>query len=270
MIFCSLYSGSSGNSIFVGNKNTKILIDAGMSGKHLENALKEIDENPRDIDGIFITHEHTDHTKGVGVLSRKYNIPIYTNLETWDKIKNTIGKISDENKRIITDNIININDMLITRFNIPHDAAAPSGYTVEIGSKKVGIATDLGHFSKEISSNIKDCDLILLESNHDIEMVKFGTYPYSLKRRILSNIGHLSNEDCGRAIIEMMDGKQKKIILGHLSHNNNYPELAYETVKSILLEERICLEKDILLSLARREGPSGYTKLANDVFSVGF
>lgn len=270
MIFCSLYSGSSGNSIFVGDKNTKILIDAGMSGKHLENALKEIDEDPKKLDGIFITHEHIDHTKGVGILSRKYDIPIYANIETWDKIKGTIGKIKDENIKIITKDIINIKDMLITRFDIPHDAVNPSGYTIEINNKKVGVATDLGHFSKEISDNIKDCDLVLLESNHDIEMVKFGPYPYPLKRRILSSVGHLSNEDCGRAIIEIMGDKQKKIILGHLSHNNNYPDLAYETVKNILLEEKICLEKEVLLSLARRDGPSGYTQLSSNNFSIGF
>lgn len=270
MRFCSLYSGSSGNSIFVGNKNTRILIDAGMPGKYLESALKEIDENPKELDGIFITHEHTDHTKGVGVLSRKYNIPIYANEETWEKINNSIGNIKDENKKIIIENNINIKDMVVTRFDIPHDAVKPSGYTVQIDDKKVGVATDLGHFSKEISDNIKDCDLILLESNHDIEMVKFGPYPYSLKRRILSSVGHLSNEDCGKAIIEIMGDKQKKIILGHLSHNNNYPDLAYETVKNILLEEKLCLEKDVLLSLARRDGPSGYTELSSDSFTVGF
>lgn len=270
MIFCSLYSGSSGNSIFVGNNNSKVLIDAGMSGKHIENALKEIEENPNGLDGIFITHEHIDHIKGVGVLSRKYNIPIYANAETWDKLKGTIGNVKEENIKIITNNKIEIKDMLITRFDIPHDAVKPSGYTVEINNKKVGIATDLGHFTKEISDNIKDCEVILLESNHDIEMVKFGPYPYSLKRRILSNVGHLSNEDCGRAIIEIMGDKQKKIILGHLSHNNNYPDLAYETVKNILLEEKMSLEKDIFLELARRDGPSGYTQLSKDSFLVGF
>lgn len=258
MIFSSLYSGSSGNSIFIKSDEASILIDAGMSGKSIESALKEINQDPKALDGIFITHEHSDHIKGVGILSRKYNLPIYANLLTWNSMEPSLGKVKDENKRILTENCIYIKDMLVTRFNTPHDAVAPSGYTAESGGKKVAVVTDLGHFSNEVREAIKDCDVILIESNHDVEMVKFGPYPYHLKRRVLSNIGHLSNEDCGRAIVDILGDKHKTIILGHLSNNNNYPDLAYETVKNVLIEEGVIMETDITLTLARRDMPSGY------------
>ncbi|ADL53993.1 MBL fold metallo-hydrolase [Clostridium cellulovorans] len=257
MKFCSLYSGSSGNSIFIGNEHGKILVDAGLSGKYIEKALIDIEENPRDIAGIFITHEHTDHIKGVGVLSRKYNIPIFANELTWGKLESSLGKLKDENK-VIIDKQKEIKDLLITRFDTPHDAVASSGFTVQSGNKKVAIVTDIGHFSSEIKNTIKDSDIVLIESNHDVEMVKFGPYPYMLKKRILSNVGHLSNDDCGRAILDIMDHKQKHIILGHLSNNNNYPDLAYETVKNILIDENVDVNKDIFLTLAKRDMPSNY------------
>jgi phosphoribosyl 1,2-cyclic phosphodiesterase len=261
MIFCSLYSGSSGNSIFVSSDNTKVLIDAGLPGKSVESALQEIGENPREIDGIFITHEHSDHVKGVGVLSRKYDIPIYANQGTWQGMAKIIGNIKEHNIRVTNSEDICIKDMQISNFKIPHDAAEPTGYTLRSEGKKVCIATDLGYFTDEVKINITDADLILLESNHDVEMLKFGPYPYVLKRRVLSDVGHLSNEACGNAIVEIMTDKPKRVILGHLSKTNNYPELAYQTVVNILNENKINIGKDIILSLADRHKPSSYIKL---------
>ncbi|GLC30321.1 MBL fold metallo-hydrolase [Clostridium omnivorum] len=258
MIFCSLYSGSSGNSIFVSSGNAKILVDVGMPGKSIEQALKSIGQKPEELDGIFITHEHTDHTKGVGVLSRKYDIPVYANEPTWRGMENTVGKIKEHNIKVISEECVTIKDMDIINFSIPHDAASPSGYAVNDGKKKTCIATDLGYFSDEVKLAIKDADVLLLESNHDIEMLKFGPYPYSLKRRILSEVGHLSNEDCGRAIVDITDGKQKKIILGHLSKTNNYPELAYQTVVNTIRESGLQLNKDLILTVAKRDMPSNY------------
>lgn len=258
MIFCSLYSGSSGNSIFVSSGNAKILIDAGLPGKNIEKALKDISQNPEGLDGIFITHEHSDHVKGVGVLSRKYDVPIYANELTWKAMEGLIGKIKEHNIKIMSENHVSIKDMDIMSFEIPHDAAAPQGYAIYHGNKKVSVATDLGYFSEEVRENIKDADVILLESNHDIEMLKFGPYPYTLKRRILSNIGHLSNEDCAKAIADMAGDRRKKIILGHLSKTNNYPELAYQTVVSMLKERKIELNKDISVTVAKRDMPSNY------------
>lgn len=258
MIFCSLYSGSGGNSLFVSSDKTKVLIDAGLPGKSVENALFNIGHNANDIDAIFVTHEHTDHTKGVGVLSRKYDIPIYANSPTWEAMSKTIGKIKEHNIKIIDSNCVTIKDMDILNYKISHDAAAPSGYALQHKDKKVCIATDLGFFSDEVNNAIRDADVILLESNHDVEMLKFGPYPYPLKRRILSNIGHLSNEDCGKAIVNITNDKFKRIILGHLSKTNNYPELAYQTVLNVLTSAGIKLNKDLSLSMAKRDMPSNY------------
>ena len=263
MKFCSLYSGSSGNSIFLSSENAKILIDAGLPGKKIDEGLKFINENPKNIDGIFITHEHSDHIKGVGIISRKYDIPIYANTNTWAAMEGKLGKIKENNIKIMDRrSTVSIKDLDIKSFNIPHDAEGPVGYTVHSAGKKASIATDFGIFTEEIRDNIKDSDLILLESNHDINMLQYGPYPYQLKRRILSEVGHLSNEDCGRAIVNILkSGIGKQIILGHLSGTNNHPDLAYETVLGILRENGIQLGEDLLLSMADRHNPSNIINL---------
>ena len=263
MIFCSLYSGSSGNSMFIASDKAKILIDAGLPGKKIDAALQEINQDSRDLNGIFITHEHSDHIKGIGVLSRKYDIPIYANAYTWSAMENSIGKIKEHNVKIIDKrSITKIQDMNIKAFNIPHDAVAPMGYTVSDGEKSISVATDFGTFTREIYDNIKDSEVILLESNHDVNMLKFGPYPYPLKRRILSEIGHLSNDDCGSAIVELSKcSLKKKIILGHLSNTNNQPDLAYQTVLNVLNENGIKQNQDIILTMANRHNPSSYIEI---------
>lgn len=258
MIFCPLYSGSSGNSVFVASEEGSVLIDAGLPGKSIEKAIADIGKNPNNIDGIFITHEHIDHVKGVGVLSRRYNIPIYANELTWRGMEKTIGKIKEENIKIIDKDSISIKDMSICSYRIPHDAADPMGYSIHCGKNKVSIATDLGYFSEEVEEGIKNSNVILLESNHDEQMLKFGPYPYTLKRRILSDVGHLSNHNCGKAIVNMMKYNCKKVILGHLSKTNNYPELAYETVVSVLRENGVKVNEDVFITMAKRDMPSNY------------
>lgn len=261
MIFCPLFSGSSGNSIFVASDNTKILVDAGMPGKSIDNALKEIGEKGAELDGIFITHEHSDHIKGVGIFSRKYDIPIYANELTWKSMIGSLGKIKEENIVVMNKDHVTIKDMDIFAFPIPHDAAAPRGYSIIANGKKACVATDLGHFTEEVKAAIIDGDVVLLECNHDIEMLKVGPYPYPLKRRILSDVGHLSNEACGNAILSMQNGRQKKFILGHLSQTNNQPDLAYQTVFGILQCNGVDLEKEININMAKRSMPSNYTKV---------
>lgn len=258
MIFCSLYSGSSGNSTFIASDNTKILIDAGLSGKYIEKALLDIDQNPNSIDGIFITHEHSDHTKGVGIISRKYDIPIYANELTWKAMEKTLGKLKEHNIKVIDSSNIVLKDLEIDSFSISHDASCPVGYAVSSKGKKACVATDMGYFSESVKEKISDADVVLLESNHDIEMLKFGPYPYTLKRRILSDIGHLSNVACGNAIVDITNNNKKHILLGHLSKTNNYPELAYKTVTNIIEENGIQLDRDIYISMAKRDMPSGH------------
>lgn len=263
MIFCSLYSGSSGNSMFIASDKAKILIDAGLPGKKIDAALQEIKQNPNELDGIFITHEHSDHIKGVGVLSRKYDIPIYANADTWCAMESSLGKVKEHNMKVIDKrSVTEIGDMSVKAFNIPHDAVAPMGYTVNSSEKSISVATDFGTFTREIYDNIKDSEVILLESNHDVNMLKFGPYPYNLKRRILSEIGHLSNDDCGNAIVELYKcSTNKKIILGHLSNTNNQPDLAYQTVLNVLSENGIKQKKDIILTMANRHSPSSYIEI---------
>lgn len=258
MKFCSLYSGSSGNSIFIASDNTRVLIDAGLAGKKIDDALKYIGEESSSIDGIFITHEHIDHIKGVGVLSRKYDIPIYANDNTWAVMEKNIGKIKEHNIRIMDRrSSITINDLEIKSFNIPHDAIAPVGYTVSSAGKNASVVTDFGVFTEEIRDNIIDSDIILLESNHDVNMLRMGPYPYKLKLRVLGENGHLSNEDCGSAIVSLLkNDKKKQIVLGHLSGTNNHPDLAYQTVVDVLSANGIRPGDDVILQLASRHNPS--------------
>ena len=258
MKFCSLYSGSSGNSIFIASDNAKVLIDAGLAGKKIDDALKHIGEESSSIDGIFITHEHIDHIKGVGVLSRKYDIPIYANDNTWAVMEKNIGKIKEHNIRIMDRrSSITINDLEIRSFNIPHDAIAPVGYTVSYAGKNASVVTDFGVFTEEIRDNIIDSDIILLESNHDVNMLRMGPYPYKLKLRVLGENGHLSNEYCGSAIVSLLkNDKKKQIVLGHLSGTNNHPDLAYQTVVDVLSANGIRPGDDVILQLASRHNPS--------------
>ena len=258
MKFCSLYSGSSGNSIFIASDNAKVLIDAGLAGKKIDDALKHIGEESSSIDGIFITHEHIDHIKGVGVLSRKYDIPIYANDNTWAVMEKNIGKIKEHNIRIMDRrSSITINDLEIRSFNIPHDAIAPVGYTVSYAGKNASVVTDFGVFTEEIRDNIIDSDIILLESNHDVNMLRMGPYPYKLKLRVLGENGHLSNEDCGSAIVSLLkNDKKKQIVLGHLSGTNNHPDLAYQTVVDVLSANGLRPGDDVILQLASRHNPS--------------
>lgn len=254
MKFCSIYSGSSGNCLYVASDTTKILIDSGLTGKKIQEGLKEIDINPEEIDAMVITHEHDDHIKSAGILSRRFNIPIYANTKTWEAMSKSIGKVNDENIRVFEGyEPFEIGDILVKPFPIPHDAASPCGYSFMHGGKKVSVATDIGYVTEEIKANIMNSDLILLEANHDVEMLKVGPYPYHLKRRVLSNEGHLSNEDAGKAIVEIINGRTSKIILGHLSNTNNYPELALRTVISVLQMNGIIDGEHIEIDIAHRD-----------------
>lgn len=262
MIFCSLYSGSSGNSLFVSTGRTRVLVDAGLTGKSIISAMENIGEDPSQLNGIFVTHEHIDHVKGVGILSRKFNLPIFANEKTWVAMERCLGKIRPENVQVIQSGF-SYRDLEIQTFRVPHDAVSSVGYTLSDGVKRISIATDMGVFTEEIKNGVKDSDLVLLESNHDVEMLKFGPYPYDLKRRVLSAVGHLSNEDCGHAAAEILAYGKKKIILGHLSGTNNVPELAYKTVENILREKGITIGEglDVELSLASRIRPSSYMEV---------
>ena len=239
MRFVSIASGSSGNCIYVGSDKSHILIDAGISGKRIEQGLKEIGIKGSELDGIFITHEHSDHIKGLGVLMRKYEIPIYGTRETLEEIEGNsyLGKLNKELLNpLLPDTEFETGDLTIQPFRVDHDAANPVAYRVKNGRKSVAVATDMGHFNQYIIDNLQNLDAVLLESNHDVRMLETGPYPYYLKRRILGDHGHLSNENAGRLLCQILHDGLKHIFLGHLSKENNYEELAYETVRLEITE----------------------------------
>ena len=234
MKLMNIASGSSGNVTFVGTENTSVLIDAGISMKKIEEGMNSIGMSVRDLDAIMITHEHSDHIKGLGVLSRKYGIPIYATQGTIKGIgENTsVGRIDNELYNVIsTDISFQVGDLTIEPHSIWHDAYEPVCYSITDGKSKASIATDLGDFNDYLVKCLSDSDMLLIEANHDIRMLEAGPYPYDLKRRILGQKGHLSNEASGRFIRKLLNDHIKTIILGHLSKDNNIPELAYEAVK---------------------------------------
>lgn len=256
--YCSIGSGSSGNCHFVGTKNTNILVDAGLSGKRITESLSNIDVDPSKVDGIFVTHEHSDHIKGVGILSRKYSLPIYTNYNTWLAIKDKIGKVDQKNIRIFeNDKVYQIKDMIIKPFSIDHDAADPVAFSLlDESENKISIATDMGNVNESIKKNITGSKLVVLESNYDKEMLLMGSYSYSLKKRVMSNSGHLSNEDAAICSIDLIKSGTEEILLAHLSKENNFPQLAYETSNHIFKENEIKIGKDVLLDVLMRDRAS--------------
>lgn len=251
--FCSLSSGSSGNAHYIGTDNIEILVDAGMSGKRIENLLKERDLRAEDLDALLVTHEHTDHVKGIGVLSRRYNIPIYANKGTWKGMEDKIGKIKEENINIIeTEKEFILKDLCIKPVEIYHDAREPVGYIISNDNKKISIVTDTGRLDDRIMCAMEDSDIYLLETNHDIQMLRQGNYPYYLKERVLSDYGHLSNAYASNALSHLLKADGETVFLGHLSQDNNTPRMAFNEVAFKIMELGIDIKKDIKLELTYR------------------
>lgn len=253
--FCSLYSGSSGNCLFVRSKGTKILIDCGTSCKKICEGLASIDSSIEDIDAILVTHEHSDHVQGLGMVSKKFNIPVYANLETWDAMQKQKEKMDEKNVSVFkNDEDFSFKDLTIHPFSTPHDAANPCGFNIHNGKRKISIATDLGHMDNNLFSQLQESSFVLLESNYDPEILKVSKYPFHLKQRIAGPHGHLSNETAGKTISALMKKDLKEVMLGHLSKENNFPELAYQTVAEQLMESNADINT-IKISVASRSNP---------------
>lgn len=256
MNLCSIASGSSGNCIFAGTDEGSLLIDAGISAKQVKLGLESIDRSPTEIDGILVTHEHSDHIAGIGVMARKYSVPIYGTKGTIEAIKRykSLGKIDEGLLHTIrADEDFTIRDMEIHPFRISHDAAEPVAYRVNSGGKSVAVVTDLGIYNDYTISNLQGLDAVLLEANHDVRMLQAGIYPYYLKQRILGERGHLSNENAGRLLCSILHDNLKNIYLGHLSKENNYEALAYETVcTEVTLGDNPYKAKDFKIQVAFR------------------
>ena len=259
--FCSLYSGSSGNSLFVETQNTKLLVDAGVSCKKIENALQDIKVDPSSIDGILITHEHTDHVQGLGTLSRKFDLPVFVNQETLDAMPKQKDKIPDKNiKTFKISDKFEIGDLLIDPFSIPHDAANPCGFNIYKDDKKISIATDIGHMTNNILKSLEGSLFLMLEANYDPEVLRCSSYPFSLKSRIAGPTGHLPNEMAGKTISYLLQSGLKSAMLGHLSKQSNFPELAYQTVLDELISNNYD-ENSLTLAVAKRDTNSKLIEL---------
>jgi len=257
MRLCSIASGSSGNCIYVGDDSTHLLVDTGISRKRVEEGLHMLGVKGTEIDGILITHEHIDHIQGLGVFSRKYEVPIYATRGTIEGIKGmaSLGKIPDGLlKEVSVDERFCLGDMEIEPFAISHDAREPSGYRIENGRRAAAVATDLGIYDDYTVRHLRDLNALVLEANHDIHMLEVGPYPYPLKRRVMGEKGHLSNELSGRLLCDILHDGLQHVILGHLSKENNYAELAYETVKlEITLGNNPYKGEDIPIMVAKRD-----------------
>ena len=264
MIFCPLYSGSSGNATLVGYGDTRVLVDCGKSGLAIEEALKFIGEDPRNLNAIVVTHEHHDHVAGIGVMARRYHIPIYASHETWAAMPQGIGKITEGLQREFTvGEDFYIGQMGIDSFSVSHDAADPCGFRLWGGTSSVSVVTDIGYAPFRVKEAIEGSDLILLESNYDPEMLHANEhYRYALKKRIESRSGHLSNSECADVLSELVQSGTSHFILGHLSGENNTPELAMQTTATRLELEGLRLDEDVHVSMAWRDR-------VGDIFSVG-
>ena len=266
MRLCSIASGSSGNCIYVGTDTTHVLVDVGISRKRTEEGLKSLGICPGELDAIFVTHEHSDHISGLGVFSRKYNVPIYATTRTVDAIKGarSLGEIDGELFQTVkADERFTIKDMTVNPMRISHDAADPVAYRFSYGRQKIGVVTDLGTYTDYTVECLNGMDALLLEANHDVNMLQVGPYPYPLKQRILGDRGHLSNENSGRLLSRLLHDKLQYIVLGHLSKENNMPELAYETVKLEITQSDNCYKAgDFPIQVAKRSEVSRLIEIA--------
>lgn len=243
-----LASGSSGNALYIESEKTKLLVDSGLSGKKIAELMNQVNRDPKELDAILVTHEHTDHIQGVGVMSRRYDLDIYANEKTWQAMGKKIGKIKTEHKFLFDKTKLKtIGDIDVLSFGVSHDAIDPQFYAFQKNNKQFVILTDTGYVNDEMRSSLKNASSYLIESNYDVSMLRMGSYPWSLKQRILSDKGHLSNNDGALALVDLLGDKTERVYLGHLSKENNMKEIARNTFKEILLEKDTGVGKDFFL-----------------------
>lgn len=266
--FCSLFSGSSGNCIFIGTDRAKILIDAGVSASRIEAGLRALDEDPDAIDAILITHEHSDHTRGAGIFARRHRCAVFANAGTWEAMRADIGDL-DASLRVVTAKAggadFSIGDLQICSFPISHDAADPVAYTFYTRDRQISVVTDLGVVSDAVRACVMGSDAVLLESNHDLTMLQNGPYTWPLKKRILSDRGHLCNDAAADLAAELAQDGTKCILLGHLSRENNLPELAFRTTRDALYERGFRLnvpERTVSPDIFRLREPTVHLSVA--------
>ena len=238
---CILASGSKGNVMFVSSGTTSILIDAGLSGIEVERRLNSRGLHPEDLDAILVSHEHTDHIQSVGVLSRRFNLPVYISQRTQKAATSHLGDV-DDFRKFECGSPFRIKDLTIHPFSISHDAEDPAGFTINQDGTKIGIATDLGIASSMVKEHLKGCSLLIIESNHDSEMLINGPYPWPLKQRISSRNGHLSNTASKNLLKEVQHERLQQVMLAHLSEINNTPQKALNEVGQAITASHVQID----------------------------
>ena len=252
--FCSFSSGSSGNCYLVRSRETAVLVDAGISTKRIMEGLAQTETPAENLAALLLTHEHSDHIRSLKTLTkRQKDMHVYANEGTWSALETELS--SERRKAFRNGEAFQIGSILVKAFSVSHDAADPVGFTFCADGRQVSIVTDTGYISEEVIGEVIDADLLILEANHDVDMLRIGRYPWFLKQRILGETGHLSNESAGRLLVRLLSERQKerRILLAHLSRENNFPEMAYQTVKNILEEENYHIGKQLLLSTIVRD-----------------
>ncbi len=257
MKVCTLISGSSGNAIYVETDQTKVLIDAGQSGKVISQALEEAcGRSPQELDALLLTHGHRDHIMGAGVLARRYRLPVYATEGTWCEMESLPGTIREEQQNYIcSQKPLEIGDLKIEPFTVSHDAMEPVGFLLSQGKRSLGIATDSGVFTAQMARMLTNADCFILEANHDLDLLKKGPYPWPLKKRISGIMGHLANDTAGNALLRILGKASRQVMLAHLSTENNNPALALQTVQDILSDNQVNLD-EVDITVAPRYQPS--------------
>jgi len=265
-----MISGSSGNCVYLETDRTRILIDAGCSGRQIELLMRQAGVDPKRLDGIFVTHEHGDHIQGVGVMSRRFRVPIFANERTWQAMAKRVGRITPTYRHSFKNNErFAFRDIEVHPFSTHHDAADPVGYAFSSDSGKASIVTDTGFIDERILAAIGGSDIYYFEANHDETMLLNGPYPELLKQRILSEEGHLSNLQAGRALSEVLSGRNEIVLLAHMSIENNEAELCLSTVQGVLQAEGIDAIRHQRISVAPRFTPSIMCSCRDGSGSVG-
>jgi phosphoribosyl 1,2-cyclic phosphodiesterase len=255
--FCSFSSGSNGNCYLVRSERAAILIDAGISGKRIWEGLLRTGTDPDALHALLLTHEHSDHVGGLASLLKKSaDIAVYANENTWGMIGADAKAVAGERiRRFVTGEGFTVGDIEIKSFTVSHDAAEPVGYTLRCGDRRISVVTDTGRVDDELFAELRDADTLILESNHDEDMLKYGKYPWFLKRRVLGDAGHLSNAAAAEVVLRLLRAGQKKrrVLLAHLSRENNFPETALQTIRNILEEHRYFAGADLHLDAIPRD-----------------
>lgn len=253
--FCAMFSGSSGNCAYISAGGAALLVDAGVSARSICRALEAVGTDIGKVAAILVTHEHSDHIKGLKTLLSKYKIPVYANSGTIEGILESVPVGDGCFTELATGSSVQIAGMSVSSFSTSHDSRESVGFRIHTpDGRRIAVATDLGYVSDTVMSGISDCDIVMLESNHDVGMLQNGRYPYYLKRRIMSKTGHLSNEDCSKVLPQLCAAGTRHFVLAHLSRDNNLPELALETARSAM-KLAGAAERDYDIEIAPRSGP---------------